>query len=179
MLTVWRILNVAAKATKAVSDAVERLKQPRELLSRAADAAVELVGSIIERAQRRSVTVDSAAASDERDWASVSAAAAPLVRPSQSACCHTQPWAERTSAHGWRPMPDFGTWRTKLVLGVARPHAAADAIASMGANLWRTSAVGPRQPAERGAPTPKLDLFLYLTAAGPQRAPPSSSRRTS
>ena len=35
----------------------QRLKQPRELLSRAADAAVELVGSIIERAQRRSVTV--------------------------------------------------------------------------------------------------------------------------
>ena len=33
--------NLAAKATKAVSDAVERLKQPRELLSRAADAAVE------------------------------------------------------------------------------------------------------------------------------------------
>ena len=49
--------DLAAKATKAVSDAVERLKQPRELLSRAADAAVELVGSIIERAQRRSVTV--------------------------------------------------------------------------------------------------------------------------
>ena len=49
--------NLAAKATKAVSDAVERLKQPRELLSRAAHAAVELVGSIIERAQRRSVTV--------------------------------------------------------------------------------------------------------------------------
>ena len=58
MLTVWRLLNnLTAKATKAVSDAVERLKQPRELLTRAADAAVELVGSIIERAQSRSGTV--------------------------------------------------------------------------------------------------------------------------